>query len=183
MRVVLAGFGPFPGVPFNPSAVLVGELARRRRPALADIICSTHVFATSYAAVDRDLPKLFAEKPDLFLIFGVAGRRRYLSVETRARNALSVLYPDASGPAPRAGQLSAAKPARCAAQRLSCDCWARCDRAAFRRDYRAMPDVICATMPIGVRWREHARRRRSFSSSTFPLSNCQRADAGRATKY
>jgi len=60
MRVVLAGFGPFPGVPFNPSAVLVGELARRRRPALADIICSTHVFATSYAAVDRDLPKLFA---------------------------------------------------------------------------------------------------------------------------
>ena len=90
MRVVLAGFGPFPGVPFNPSAVLVGELARRRRPALADIICSTHVFATSYAAVDRDLPKLFAEKPDLFLIFGVAGRRRYLSVETRARNALSV---------------------------------------------------------------------------------------------
>ena len=100
MRVVLAGFGPFPGVPFNPSAVLVGELARRRRPALADIVCTTHVFATSYAAVDRDLPKLFAEKPDLVLIFGVAGRRQYLSVETRARNALSVLYPDVSGHRP-----------------------------------------------------------------------------------
>src|SRR6516164_5224341 len=100
MRVVLAGFGPFPGVPFNPSAVLVGALARRRRPALADVICSIHVFATRYAAVDRDLPKLFAEQPDLVLIFGVAGRRRHLCIETRARNALSVLYPDASGHRP-----------------------------------------------------------------------------------
>jgi len=110
MRVVLAGFGPFPGVPFNPSAVLVGELARRRRPALADIVCTTHVFATSYAAVDRDLPKLFAEKPDLVLIFGVAGRRRYLSVETRARNALSVLYPDVSGHRPARGTIERGKP-------------------------------------------------------------------------
>ena len=110
MRVVLAGFGPFPGVPFNPSAVLVGELARRRRPALADIVRTTHVFATSYAAVDRDLPKLFAEKPDLVLIFGVAGRRRYLSVETRARNALSVLYPDVSGHRPARGTIERGKP-------------------------------------------------------------------------
>jgi len=183
MRVVLAGFGPFPGVPFNPSAVLVGELARRRRPALADIICSTHVFATSYAAVDRDLPKLFAEKPDLFLIFGVAGRRRYLSVETRARNALSVLYPDASGHRPARGTIERGQASALRGAAPSCDCWARCDRAAFRRDYRAMPDVICATMPIGVRWRERARHPRSFNSSTFPLSNCQRPGAGRATKY
>jgi pyroglutamyl-peptidase len=100
MRVVLAGFGPFPGVPFNPSAVLAGALARRRRPALADAICSIHVFATDYAAVDRDLPILFADRPDLVLIFGVAGRRRHLCIETRARNALSLLYPDAGGHRP-----------------------------------------------------------------------------------
>src|SRR5580700_2128878 len=110
MRVALAGFGPFPGVPFNPSAVLVGELARRRRPAFADVVRTTHVFATSYAAVDRDLPRLFAEKPDLVLIFGVAGRRRYLSVETRARNALSVLHPDVSGHRPARGTIERGKP-------------------------------------------------------------------------
>ena len=110
MRVALAGFGPFPGVPFNPSAVLVGELAHRRRPAFADVVRTTHVFATSYAAVDRDLPKLFAEKPDLVLIFGVAGRRRYLSVETRARNALSVLYPDVSGHRPARGTIERGEP-------------------------------------------------------------------------
>jgi pyroglutamyl-peptidase len=111
MHVVLAGFGPFPGVPFNPSAVLVRELARRRRrPALADVVYTTHVFATCYAVVDRDLPKLFAEKPDLVLIFGVAGRRRYLSVETRARNALSVLYPDANGQRPARGTIERGEP-------------------------------------------------------------------------
>ena len=96
MRVLLAAFGPFPGAPFNPSAALVQKLARRRRPALADLVYNVHVFATNYAAVDRDLPKLFASEPDLVLIFGLAGRRRHISIETRARNAVSVLFPDAS---------------------------------------------------------------------------------------
>jgi pyroglutamyl-peptidase len=95
MRVLLAAFGPFPGAPFNPSAALVQKLARRRRPALAGLVYSVHVFATNYAAVDRDLPKLFASEPDLVLIFGLAGRRRHISIETRARNAVSVLFPDA----------------------------------------------------------------------------------------
>jgi pyroglutamyl-peptidase len=111
MRVALAGFGAFPGVPFNPSAALVRALARRRRPALADVACTTHIFATSYAAVDRDLPKLFAQKPDVVLIFGVAGRRRHLSVETRARNAQSVLYPDVSGHRPARGTIQRGGPA------------------------------------------------------------------------
>jgi pyroglutamyl-peptidase len=97
MHVVIAAFGPFPGAPFNPSAALVQKLARRRRPALAGLVSSVHVFATTYASVDRDLPKLFAKQPDLVLIFGLAGRRRQICIETRARNAVSVLFPDASG--------------------------------------------------------------------------------------
>jgi len=103
MRVLLIGFGPFPGAPFNPSAALVKTLARRRRPALAEIVCTTHVFATAYAAVDHDLPRLFALKPDVILMFGLAGRRRQLCIETRARNAVSVLFPDASGYRPQRG--------------------------------------------------------------------------------
>jgi pyroglutamyl-peptidase len=97
MRVLLAGFGRFPGAPFNPSADLVQKLARRRRPALHGISCNAHVFATSYASVDHDLPQLFAAKPDVVLIFGLAGRRRDVCIETRARNAMSVVFPDASG--------------------------------------------------------------------------------------
>ncbi len=103
MRVLLAGFGPFPGAPLNPSAAVAQALARRRRPALADLDRSLHVFPTAYAAVDHDLPKLFADEPDIILIFGLAGRRRQICIETRARNALSVLFPDASGRRPSRG--------------------------------------------------------------------------------
>ena len=106
MRVVLAGFGPFPGAPVNPSAALVEALARRRRPALAGIERSTHIFATTYAAIDRNLPKLLAAKPDIVLIFGLAGRRHELCVETRARNAVSVLFPDANGRRPQSGAIA-----------------------------------------------------------------------------
>jgi pyroglutamyl-peptidase len=97
MRVVIAGFGPFPGAPSNPSGRLATALARRRRPAFAGVEMTSHVFATAYAAVDRDLPKLLAEKPDAVLIFGVAARRRYISIERRARNARSPLLPDVNG--------------------------------------------------------------------------------------
>ena len=97
MRIVIAGFGPFPGAPLNPSGRLAVALARRRRPALAAIDITSHVFATAYSAVDRDLPKLLARKPDVLLIFGLAGRRRAVCIETRAWNKRSILFPDVSG--------------------------------------------------------------------------------------
>jgi pyroglutamyl-peptidase len=113
MRVLITGFGPFPGAPFNPSAALAKALARRRRPALAGIERTVHVFATTYASVDRDLPKLFAQKPklDIVLMFGVAGRRHQLCIETRARNAVSLLFPDAGGHRPRRGVIKLHGPA------------------------------------------------------------------------
>jgi pyroglutamyl-peptidase len=114
MRAVLAGFGPFPGTPSNPSGHLATALARRRRPALAGVDITSHVFATAYAAVDRDLPKLLARKPDVLLIFGLAGRRRHVCFETRARNARSILFPDMRGHRPdqrviEAGEIGALK--------------------------------------------------------------------------
>ena len=111
MRVLLIGFGPFPGAPFNPSAALIKALARRRRPAFAEIIRTPHVFDTAYAAVDRDLPRLFADAPDIVLMFGLAARRRHLCIETRARNAVSVLLPDASGHRPHRGVIAPGGPA------------------------------------------------------------------------
>ena len=97
MRVVVAGFGSFPGAPSNPSGQLATALARQRRPVLAGIDITSHVFATAYDAVDRDLSKLLAHKPDVLLIFGLAGRRREICIETRARNARSILLPDVGG--------------------------------------------------------------------------------------
>jgi len=97
MRVLLLGFGPFPGAPRNPSAILAERLARRRRPALADATRTAHVFATAYAAIDSELPNLLAGHPDIVLMFGLAARRRQLCVETQARNARSMLFPDVRG--------------------------------------------------------------------------------------
>jgi pyroglutamyl-peptidase len=111
MRVLLAGFGPFPGAPSNPSAALAKALARRRRPALAALVRCAHVFATAYAAVDRDMAKLFADKPDVVLVFGLAARRPHVCLETRARNAASVIFPDASGYRPSSNVIEFGAPA------------------------------------------------------------------------
>ena len=69
------------------------------------------MFATTYAAVDRDLPKLLGETgADIVLMFGLAGRRRHLCIETRARNAVSLLFPDASGFRPKRGVIALGGP-------------------------------------------------------------------------
>jgi pyroglutamyl-peptidase len=101
ISVLLTGFGPFPGAPRNPTGALVRTLTRLRRPALHDVRLAAHVFMTSYAAVDRDLPALIARhKPDVLLMFGLAARSKTVRIETRARNALAA-FPDAGGLLPR----------------------------------------------------------------------------------
>lgn len=96
VSILITGFGPFPGAPFNPTQALVARLARLRRPALRGVTLAGHVFPTSYAAVDRELPGLIARhKPDALLMFGLATRARHLRLEMRARNALALL-PDAT---------------------------------------------------------------------------------------
>jgi pyroglutamyl-peptidase len=121
--ILITGFGPFPGAPFNPTGPLVMGLARLRDPALRNVRRVAHVFATSYAAVDRELPALLArEQPDVLLMFGLAARRRHISIETRARNAISRVVADASGELPGASLIApggrAALPLRAPAQRL-----------------------------------------------------------------
>jgi pyroglutamyl-peptidase len=110
MRVLIAGFGPFPGAPFNPTALLTAALARRRRPALSEIEIESHVFTTAYTEVHRDLRRLFARRPDIVLIFGLAAGRRHVSVETRARNAVSLLFPDAGGRRPQHATIDIGEP-------------------------------------------------------------------------
>ena len=68
---------------------------------------TSHVFRTSYEAVDRELPALLKRtKPDVLVMFGLAARTRHVRIETRARNAYSRVVPDAAGHAPRAGTIA-----------------------------------------------------------------------------
>jgi pyroglutamyl-peptidase len=111
--VLITGFGRFPGAPYNPSGPLARAVARRRRPAFADVTRVLHIFETSYAAVDRELPRLIARhQPDIVLLFGLAGRTGYVRVETRARNTRSILFPDVTGFRPEAREIVAGAPAQ-----------------------------------------------------------------------
>src|SRR5947209_18839082 len=99
--ILLTGFGPFPGAPTNPTGPLVRELTRRRHPAFARVRRIAHVFATSYDAVDRELPNLIErETPDIVVMFGLAQRSAHLRVESLARNAVSRIHADANGDQP-----------------------------------------------------------------------------------
>jgi pyroglutamyl-peptidase len=108
VTILVTGFGPFPGAPFNPTGPLVARLARQRLGS-TDAKIIAHVFPTSYAAVDRDLPRLIAKhKPAALLMFGLAPRAKTIRIETRARNTVSLL-PDA-GRAARAIKIAPGGP-------------------------------------------------------------------------
>lgn len=100
MNVLLVtGFGAFPGAPTNPSAEIVRCLERFWRPAFArrGVRLATAVLPVVYG-VGPHLDALFSrEKPDAIVHLGLAGRRRRVSVETRAANTVSTVKPDASG--------------------------------------------------------------------------------------
>jgi pyroglutamyl-peptidase len=103
-RILITGFGPFPGAPVNPTVPLVRKLATLRRPAFVDVARIAHIFDVSYTAVDRELPELIVRhRPDALLSFGLAARTPHIRIETRARNAVSMLWPDADGTPVRRG--------------------------------------------------------------------------------
>jgi pyroglutamyl-peptidase len=106
-RILITGFGPFPGAPFNPTEPLVARLLRLRRPAFGDVEFSGHIFPVTYRDVDRRLPGLLASfRPHAMLMFGLASRTRYVRIETRARNAVTMLWPDAGHTRVRKGSIS-----------------------------------------------------------------------------
>jgi pyroglutamyl-peptidase len=107
LRILVTGFGPFPGAPHNPTQPLVARLTRLRRPAFADVELASHIFPVTYTAVDRELPIALARhRPHALLMFGLAGRTEYLRVETRARNAVTMLWPDAAQTRSRKGSIA-----------------------------------------------------------------------------
>jgi pyroglutamyl-peptidase len=123
VTVLITGFGPFAGVPFNPSGPLAQELAQRRHPAFANVRRISHVFRVCYEDVDCELAALLQrERPDALVMFGLAVRTSHIRIETRARNALGRTLPDVAGRLPRSGTIVPGGPAilplRAPSQRL-----------------------------------------------------------------
>ena len=96
LRILVTGFQPFPGAPYNPTEKLVARLMQLRRPALDEVERIPHIFPVTYKAVDRQLPELVRTySPDAVLMFGLATRTKYVRIETRARNTVTQIWPDA----------------------------------------------------------------------------------------
>jgi pyroglutamyl-peptidase len=107
LRILITGFGPFPGAPHNPTMPLVARLLRLRRPAFSEVEFAGHIFPVTYKSVDHELPQLLARhRPHALLMFGLATRTPYVRIETRARNAVTTLWPDADHTSVRKGSIA-----------------------------------------------------------------------------
>lgn len=112
---LVTGFGPFPGALVNPTERIVRHLARMPSSRLRRYRIATHVFNTSYSAVDRDLPRLIAKhRPRIVILLGLAANTPYLRIETLAHNDISREHVDAMGSIPGDGAI---RPARASALR------------------------------------------------------------------
>jgi pyroglutamyl-peptidase len=110
--ILLTGFGPFPSAPDNPSGQIARKLAATQRPAFAGTKRIAHVFTTTYAAVDQELPALIhRHRPDAIVMFGFSARTKNFRIELQARNRLLTLFPDAAGFSPRTQTIRSAGPA------------------------------------------------------------------------
>jgi len=106
-RLLVSGFGPFPGAPENPTAALVRELSgeppeRFGASALRAVVLKTE-YRRSWATLRR-LSSSFA--PDIVLHFGLNASATAIHVERLGRNAVDRAKPDASGYAPKSAKLA-----------------------------------------------------------------------------
>jgi pyroglutamyl-peptidase len=196
LRILLTGFGPFPGAPHNPTRPLVARLAQLRRPAFDGVEIASHIFPVTYEAVDRQLPEVLARHaPDALLMFGLAARTPYLRVETRARNAVTMLWPDAANSRARKGAIAPSADAMMfgphtarllrAARLTGIDARASRDAGAYLCNYlswRAIERVkaggprLAAFIHIPLLARDGAPRRKGVSRITLE----ELVDAGEA---
>jgi pyroglutamyl-peptidase len=109
-RVLITGFGPFPGVADNPSAWLAETLAGEKR----DVAGTLHaeILPTSWESVAALTPSLFeALKPDIMIHFGLCQRAQGFRVELSAHNRVTHRA-DIGGALPPSHSVLAEGPAR-----------------------------------------------------------------------
>lgn len=103
-RVLLTGFGPYPGVAENPSGWLAETLAARGPLHNCDL--HAFVLPAEWKAIATRTPRLYdALQPHVMIHFGVAPRTRALRIERSAHN-LTASRTDACGVRPGANAIA-----------------------------------------------------------------------------
>ena len=97
--LLVTAFGAFPGAPCNPSAEIVADLERhwRGRFSRMGVKLVTAVLPVVHAIGPLIDALVARDRPDAIVHLGLAGRRRSVTVESRARNSVTTLKPDARG--------------------------------------------------------------------------------------
>lgn len=102
MRIMVTGFGSFPGVEVNPSAYLVERLPLDV-PPLAGHEVRVEVLPVTWRGCADWVERMLAEKPlDILLHVGVRASGRAFDLEMLARNNCRTDLPDAIGEHPPA---------------------------------------------------------------------------------
>ena len=98
-KILLTGFGPFPGVETNPTGAVIDDCLARvaaRDPRPYEV--SGHVLPTEFAGAGRGIRALIGRvEPDAVLMLGVAAARGELGLERFALNIDDAATPDAAG--------------------------------------------------------------------------------------
>ncbi|WP_268956865.1 pyroglutamyl-peptidase I [Roseibium aggregatum] len=96
--VLVTGFEPFPGMPVNPTALLMKRLPRRLIPEVRGTRFLFEILPTTWTGRFEVAERLRRDlSPDAIVHFGVDGSRRTINIETRAVNRATRVKPDAGG--------------------------------------------------------------------------------------
>lgn len=97
-RFLITGFGPFPGVPINPSETLARRVAGARGWQRLGWMPRVTTFRTGYALVADAIEREANQKPvpAFVIMLGVAARAQWVRIELRAKNRVSSTQRDAT---------------------------------------------------------------------------------------
>jgi pyroglutamyl-peptidase len=101
-RLLLTGFGPFPGVEINPTAAVCEALSGS---VANNSPIQTAVFDVDFLSIENQLRNTWGDSPPTkIVLLGVAIGRSVIGIETRAVNRRQANRPDAKGFLPTENQ-------------------------------------------------------------------------------
>jgi pyroglutamyl-peptidase len=110
-RLLITGFGPFPGAPENPTEDLVRTLADEPAASFGASALKALVMRTDYKRSWPTLRRVYRNfDPHVVVHFGLNGKAKAIHIETIGINRIDATKPDASGSAPRTGRVRRAGP-------------------------------------------------------------------------